>query len=155
KILLAVSSLDKFSRHRVEGYGHFSFPRQPGAHDMTIQTWRPESSLRAKLQDYFVGGGHRLHDPCYTSKPSDFKGNFLSRFGFRTESSGTVRIRLYIVEQVRSSSPSNNRLASTLASGVGGHRLDLGGTRTIKEILRAVHARKTSAEVARRFSATI
>ena len=52
------------------------------------------------MQDFFVGGAHRLHDPRYASKPDGFKGSFLSRFGFRTETSGTLRLRLHLVEQV-------------------------------------------------------
>ncbi|CAN0494237.1 unnamed protein product, partial [Ectocarpus sp. 8 AP-2014] len=92
QILLAVSSLDGLARHRVEGYGYVPFPRQPGAHELHIRTWRP---------DFFVGGAHRLHDPRYASKPGSFRGTFLSRFGFRTETSGTLRVRLHLAEQVR------------------------------------------------------
>ncbi|CAN0098763.1 unnamed protein product, partial [Discosporangium mesarthrocarpum] len=101
QILLAVSSLDSFSRHRVQGYGHVSFPSKPGAHDLSVRTWRPDNSVRARVQEFFVGGAHRLNDPRYMSRPGSCKGTFLSRFGFRTESSGTVRLRMYIVEQVQ------------------------------------------------------
>ncbi|CAM9262265.1 unnamed protein product, partial [Ectocarpus sp. 6 AP-2014] len=50
QILLAVSSLDGLARHRVEGYGYVSFPRQPGAHELHIRTWRPVCSIRTHLQ---------------------------------------------------------------------------------------------------------
>lgn len=64
----------------------------------------PKISLALTAQDFFVGGAHRLHDPRYASKPSSFKGTFLSRFGFRTETSGTLRVRLHLAEQVRARS---------------------------------------------------
>lgn len=51
-------------------------------------------------QDFFVGGAHRLHNPRYASRPESFRGHFLSRFGFRTQTSGTLRLRLHLVEQV-------------------------------------------------------
>lgn len=50
QLLLAVSSLDGLSRHRVEGYGYVAFPRQPGAHELLVATWRPICSLRSHLQ---------------------------------------------------------------------------------------------------------
>ncbi|CAN0210816.1 unnamed protein product, partial [Hapterophycus canaliculatus] len=68
QVLLAISSLDSLARHRVEGYGYVSFPRQAGAHELLIRTWRPVCTLRTHLQDFFVGGAHRLHDPRYASK---------------------------------------------------------------------------------------
>lgn len=45
-----MSSLDSLARHRVEGYGYISFPRQPGAHELLVRTWRPVCSLRTHLQ---------------------------------------------------------------------------------------------------------
>lgn len=38
-------------------------------------------------------------------------------------------------------------------SGGGGHKVDLAGTRTVKEILRVVNARRMSFEIGRRLSA--
>lgn len=65
QILLAISSLDSLSRHRVEGYGHVMFPRQPGAHEVFVRTWRPICSLRSHLQARWsfeipASGSHRL-----------------------------------------------------------------------------------------------
>lgn len=74
-----------------------------------VETKRDKTSWFANIlvcsftipQDFFVGGAHRLHDPRYASKPGSFRGTFLSRFGFRTETSGTLRVRLHLAEQVR------------------------------------------------------
>ncbi|CAM9953363.1 unnamed protein product [Scytosiphon promiscuus] len=149
QVLLAVSSLDSLARHRVEGYGYLSFPRQAGAHELFIRTWRPVCSLRTHLQDFFVGGAHRLHDPRYASKPGGFTGTFLNRFGFRTETSGTLRVRLQLAEQGRVC----DLQAVPGAAGVG-PGIDLAGTRTVKEILRMVNAKRMGTEIGRRFSAT-
>eukprot|EP00903_Cladosiphon_okamuranus_P006353 g6223.t1 len=150
QVLLTVSSLDSLARHRVEGYGYVAFPRQPGAHELLVRTWRPLCSLRTHLQDFFVGGAHRLHDPRYASKPGSFKGTFLSRFGFRTETSGTLRVRLHLAEQgrVRDSHGESGEEGA-------GPSIDLAGTRTVKEILRVVNAKRMGVEIGRRFSATL
>ncbi|CAM9461081.1 unnamed protein product, partial [Ectocarpus sp. 13 AM-2016] len=156
QILLAVSSLDGLARHRVEGYGYVSFPRQAGAHELHIRTWRPVCSIRTHLQarddtkDFFVGGAHRLHDPRYASKPGNFRGTFLSRFGFRTETSGTLRVRLHLAEQGRI-----RDLRGESGGEGGGPTIDLAGTRTVKEILRVVNAKRMGVEIGRRFSATV
>ncbi|CAM9566356.1 unnamed protein product [Ectocarpus fasciculatus] len=174
QVLLAVSSLDGLARHRVEGYGYVSFPRQPGAHELHIRTWRPVCSIRTHLQardetefrgarqstgsirmgwptaDFFVGGAHRLHDPRYASKPGSFRGTFLNRFGFRTETSGTLRVRLHLAEQGRV-----RDLRAESGGEGGGPTIDLAGTRTVKEILRVVNAKRMGVEIGRRFSATV
>lgn len=72
-----------------------------------------EAPYARAWQDFFVGGAHRLHDPRYASKPGRFKGSFLSRFGFRTETSGTVRLRLHLVEQVGRSVRGRGRVRAT------------------------------------------
>eukprot|EP00752_Nemacystus_decipiens_P014281 g12701.t1 len=83
-------------------------------------------------------------------QPGSFKGTFLSRFGFRTETSGTLRLRLHLAEQgrVRDSHGESGEEG-------GGPGIDLAGTRTVKEILRVVNAKRMGVEIGRRFSATL
>ncbi|OBS83652.1 hypothetical protein A6R68_22367 [Neotoma lepida] len=97
-----VLSLDFWQRYRVEGYGAVVLPATPGSHTLTISTWRPiELGLVAELRRFFIGGSLELEDPSYVRIPGTFKGERLSRFGFRTETTGTVTFRLHCLQQSR------------------------------------------------------
>ncbi|KAM9257457.1 LOW QUALITY PROTEIN: tectonic-like complex member MKS1 [Cariama cristata] len=93
-------SLDFWQRYRVEGYGSLVLPASPGLHMLTIPTWRPvELGTVAELRRFFIGGSPELEDITYVRIPSTFKGERLSRFGFRTETTGSVTFRLYCLQQ--------------------------------------------------------
>ncbi|NXH18488.1 MKS1 protein, partial [Bucco capensis] len=95
-----VLSLDFWQRYRVEGYGSLVLPASPGLHMLTIPTWRPvELGTVAELRRFFIGGSPELEDLTYIRIPSTFKGARLSRFGFRTETTGSVTFRLYCLQQ--------------------------------------------------------
>ncbi|KAM4648551.1 tectonic-like complex member MKS1 isoform 3-T3 [Amazona ochrocephala] len=95
-----VLSLDFWQRYRVEGYGSLVLPASPGVHNLTIPTWRPvELGTVAELRRFFIGGSPELEDITYVRTPSTFKGERLSRFGFRTETTGSVTFRLYCLQQ--------------------------------------------------------
>ncbi|XP_071621462.1 tectonic-like complex member MKS1 isoform X4 [Heliangelus exortis] len=95
-----VLSLDFWQRYRVEGYGSLVLPASPGLHVLTIPTWRPvELGTVAELRRFFIGGSPELEDITYARIPSTFKGERLSRFGFRTQTTGSVRFRLYCLQQ--------------------------------------------------------
>ncbi|KFP84784.1 Meckel syndrome type 1 protein, partial [Apaloderma vittatum] len=95
-----VLSLDFWQRYRVEGYGSLVLPASPGLHMLTIRTWRPvEVGTVAELRRFFIGGSPELEDITYVRIPSTFKGKRLSRFGFRTETTGSVMFRLYCLQQ--------------------------------------------------------
>uniref|UniRef100_A0A8C3PKH9 MKS transition zone complex subunit 1 n=1 Tax=Calidris pygmaea TaxID=425635 RepID=A0A8C3PKH9_9CHAR len=95
-----VLSLDFWQRYRVEGYGSLVLPASPGLHMLTIPTWRPmELGTIAELRRFFIGGSPELEDITYVRIPSTFKGERLSRFGFRTETTGSVTFRLYCLQQ--------------------------------------------------------
>ncbi|KAM7088643.1 tectonic-like complex member MKS1 isoform 2-T2 [Ciconia maguari] len=95
-----VLSLDFWQRYRVEGYGSLVLPASPGLHMLTIPTWRPvELGTVAELRRFFIGGSPELEDITYVRIPSTFKGERLSRFGFRTETTGSVTFRLYCLQQ--------------------------------------------------------
>ncbi|KFO74521.1 Meckel syndrome type 1 protein, partial [Cuculus canorus] len=95
-----VLSLDFWQRYRVEGYGSLVLPASPGLHMLTIPTWRPvQLGTVAELRRFFIGGSPELEDLTYIRIPSTFKGERLSRFGFRTETTGSVTFRLYCLQQ--------------------------------------------------------
>uniref|UniRef100_A0A8C3Y407 MKS transition zone complex subunit 1 n=1 Tax=Catharus ustulatus TaxID=91951 RepID=A0A8C3Y407_CATUS len=95
-----VLSLDFWQRYRVEGYGSLVLPACPGVHMLTIPTWRPvELGTVAEMRRFFIGGSPELEDLTYIRTPSTFKGKRLSRFGFRTETTGSVTFRLYCLQQ--------------------------------------------------------
>ncbi|CAH2219727.1 Meckel syndrome type 1 isoform X1 [Pelobates cultripes] len=98
-----VLSLDFWQRYRVEGYGSVVLPDRPGMHTVTAHTWRPvELGTISELRRFFIGGSPELEDMSYTRIPGTFQGNRLSRFGFRTETTGEVTFRFNCIHQSRS-----------------------------------------------------
>ncbi|XP_073421852.1 tectonic-like complex member MKS1 isoform X2 [Dendrobates tinctorius] len=98
-----VLSLDFWQRYRVEGYGSVVLPQTPGMHNITAQTWRPvEQGTESELRRFFIGGSPELEDMTYVRIPGTFQGERLSRFGFRTETTGRVVFRFHSIHQSRS-----------------------------------------------------
>ncbi|XP_071994173.1 tectonic-like complex member MKS1 isoform X1 [Engystomops pustulosus] len=98
-----VLSLDFWQRYRVEGYGSVVLPQTPGLHNITAQTWRPvEQGTVSELRRFFIGGSPELEDVTYVRIPGTFQGERLSRFGFRTETTGRVSFRFHSIHQSRS-----------------------------------------------------
>ncbi|XP_035415097.1 tectonic-like complex member MKS1 isoform X2 [Cygnus atratus] len=89
-----------------------------GLHILTIPTWRPvELGTVAELRRFFIGGSPELEDMTYVRIPATFKGERLSRFGFRTETTGNVTFRLYCLQQSKAfleTSASRHRMQSVL-----------------------------------------
>ncbi|XP_036197792.1 Meckel syndrome type 1 protein isoform X2 [Myotis myotis] len=113
-----VLSLDFWQRYRVEGYGAVVLPATPGSHTLTVPTWRPmELGTVAELRRFFIGGSLELEDLSYVRVPGTFKGERLSRFGLRTETTGSVTFRLHCLQQSRAlmeSSALRRRMRSVL-----------------------------------------
>ncbi|KAM4046809.1 tectonic-like complex member MKS1 [Anomaloglossus baeobatrachus] len=98
-----VLSLDFWQRYRVEGYGSVVLPQTAGMHNVTAQTWRPvEQGTVSELRRFFIGGSPELEDLTYARIPGTFQGERLSRFGFRTETTGRVVFRFHSIHQSRS-----------------------------------------------------
>lgn len=55
----------------------------------------------AELRRFFIGGSLELEDLSYVRIPGTFKGERLSRFGLRTETTGSVTFRLHCLHQSR------------------------------------------------------
>ncbi|KAJ8266563.1 hypothetical protein GJAV_G00131920 [Gymnothorax javanicus] len=97
-----VLSLDFWQRHRAEGYGYIVIPATPGHHSLTCSTWRPlQCGTVAELRRFFIGGAPELEDSSYVQVPGTFKGDRLSRFGFRTETTGSVTFNLHCIQHAR------------------------------------------------------
>jgi hypothetical protein len=113
---VAVFARRRFERHTVEGYGHFRLPAKPQSTKRErLQTWAPVGRTRDQLQDFFLGGAHRLKDLRYAAHPPDEWGlhpdappkdsGFLCKFGFVTRSSGCVDVRVGVTEAARPGAP--------------------------------------------------
>ncbi|CAF0733853.1 unnamed protein product [Brachionus calyciflorus] len=100
KILFEVASYDSWNRYRTEGYTWTQIPVKPGMYTESKPCWRPRGdSLIYELRRFFIGGSPELEDITYTAIPSDHEGSILSKFGFRTFTTGTLNIRLNTVFQ--------------------------------------------------------
>ncbi|KAF0974031.1 hypothetical protein FDP41_006962 [Naegleria fowleri] len=97
KLFFQVTSKDSWDRFRMEGYGFVSIPSTPGYHQLTVQTWKPAGSIRNNLRSRFVGGSTELRDLSYAAIPNGFDQHFLNKFGFCTETSGSISLSLNIV----------------------------------------------------------
>ncbi|KAL0994504.1 hypothetical protein UPYG_G00123120 [Umbra pygmaea] len=97
-----VHSLDFWQRYRTEGYGYLVIPSTPGKHSVTCHTWRPlQTGTVSELRRFFIGGSPELEDYSYVRVPGTFKGERLSRFGFRTQTTGSVTFNLQCIQQAR------------------------------------------------------
>ncbi|KAJ7996971.1 hypothetical protein DPEC_G00224060 [Dallia pectoralis] len=97
-----VLSLDFWQRYRTEGYGYLVFPSTPGKHTVTCHTWRPlQTGTVSELRRFFIGGSPELEDYSYVRVPGTFKGDRLSRFGFRTLTTGSVTFNLHCIQHSR------------------------------------------------------
>ncbi|XP_028322589.1 tectonic-like complex member MKS1 isoform X2 [Gouania willdenowi] len=111
-IYFKVLSLDSWQRYRTEGYGYVLFPALPGKHTITCHTWRPlQTGTVSALRRFFIGGSPELEDQSYVRIPGTFKGERLSRFGFCTETSGSVAFNLHCIQQSKSFSESQEKNA--------------------------------------------
>ncbi|XP_043910770.1 Meckel syndrome type 1 protein [Protopterus annectens] len=107
-LYFAVHSLDFWQRYRTEGYGCFVIPTAPGVHEMICQTWRPiQPGTVSELKRYFIGGSPELEDMTYVGIPGTFKGERMSRLGFQTQTTGSVTVKLYCMQQSRAFMESN------------------------------------------------
>ncbi|KAK7505914.1 hypothetical protein BaRGS_00002636 [Batillaria attramentaria] len=100
QILVEALSVDSWHRFFHEGYTSIQIPGKPGVHKSTHDCWRPVGkSVTSHLRRFFIGGTPELEDPTYISIPSTFDGTHLSKFGFRTETTGNVTANLNIMMQ--------------------------------------------------------
>ncbi|XP_059147289.1 tectonic-like complex member MKS1 [Physella acuta] len=102
RLMVEVGAFDSWSRHYNEGYSYIQLPPKPGIHVEKAHCWRPVgNSVINNLRRYFIGGTPEIEDPTYAAIPSTFDGTYLSKFGFRTQSTGSVTVRCNVLMQSR------------------------------------------------------
>jgi Meckel syndrome type 1 protein len=100
KILFEVASYDLWNRYRTEGYAWTQIPVKPGTYEENLPCWRPRGdSFIYELRRFFIGGSPELEDISFVTIPSDLEGTILSRYGFRTVTTGSIQIRMNCVFQ--------------------------------------------------------
>uniref|UniRef100_A0A8C5CCP3 MKS transition zone complex subunit 1 n=1 Tax=Gadus morhua TaxID=8049 RepID=A0A8C5CCP3_GADMO len=71
-------------------------------HVVTCHTWRPlQTGTVSGLRRFFIGGSPELEDHSYVRVPGTFKGDRLSRFGFCTETTGSLVFNLHCLQHAR------------------------------------------------------
>ncbi|CAL8079046.1 unnamed protein product [Calicophoron daubneyi] len=93
-LFVEVISVDSWTRSRTEGYAYVEIPRTSGEHEIDLRCWRPAGdTVVENLRRFFVGGTCQLEDIIFSGIPGSFEGTHLVKYGFRTQSSGTVKLR--------------------------------------------------------------
>eukprot|EP00899_Mesostigma_viride_P004901 jgi/Mesvir1/14411/Mv09797-RA.1 len=93
-IFFQVCSYDPMDRFSVEGYGYLSLAGCcPGVNTHYVRTVKPQGTVKAQVQNLFVGGSPELDDITYLLIPEDLDVPILSRYGYKMLTSGTLKIR--------------------------------------------------------------
>ncbi|KRY01834.1 26S proteasome non-ATPase regulatory subunit 14 [Trichinella pseudospiralis] len=145
QLFLTVMSLDTYNRYRLEGYGYMSLPADPGISEHIVNTWRPAEDVISNMRRYFIGGSFELEDVlcCRYAKSFEvllfvlcvytfFGERILSKYGFRTVSSGSVKLKFYSIHQCRNLIRNNiSRYGSLLYDA----RIQLGFSSSVLRVL--------------------
>jgi Meckel syndrome type 1 protein len=126
QIFFEVVSLDEWSRCRTEGYGYISIPVNAGSYDnVNVETWRPVlPGPITEMKRYFVGGTPELDDLSYCGTPASVSDSaILSRYGFRTMTSGKIKLRMYVMHQAKAFLTPTGGATSKMASKWKRHHL--------------------------------
>ncbi|KAG1660692.1 hypothetical protein FOA52_015903 [Chlamydomonas sp. UWO 241] len=102
-MLLQVCTFTRMHRYTCEGYGWVSLAEQavPGCATHYVRTWKPAGSMSDKLQEFFVGGSRELEDLAYAMAPHGSDARVINKYGFKTETTGVVKVRLHAAIQAR------------------------------------------------------
>ena len=89
-----VYSLDSWQQDRIEGYGYCQLPDVAGSTCFEIDTWRPlGESITDEMNRFFIGSTPQLDDFTCT-KDAGIVNENLSKFYFKTNTTGSVKIRV-------------------------------------------------------------
>ncbi|KAF8069461.1 MKS1 [Scenedesmus sp. PABB004] len=93
RLLLQVCTYDGWDRATTEGYGWLSLDgRCPGSGTHYVDTWKPLGTRRDQQAAFFIGGSEELADMAYVGVPPGHAGGPLNKYGFKTQTSGSVRV---------------------------------------------------------------
>ncbi|KAK0098359.1 hypothetical protein PV326_009112 [Microctonus aethiopoides] len=98
-LIITASSLDKWSRYRIEGYTSIPLPSSSGSYVFQLKTWRPVAGLINSLRRFFTGGTAELEDLIYCAIPREHDGKLLDKTQLNVVPSGTIEIRMNIIQQ--------------------------------------------------------
>ncbi|TPX78252.1 hypothetical protein CcCBS67573_g00462 [Chytriomyces confervae] len=70
-----------------------------GCYDLSVPTWKPVTSPYAQMKSLLVGGSAELDDITYDAVPFGHTGPKLNKYGFQTETSGSIRVKLNLTHQ--------------------------------------------------------
>ncbi|XP_066589870.1 tectonic-like complex member MKS1 isoform X2 [Prorops nasuta] len=101
RLLFTVSSLDKWTRYRTEGYAAITLPVLPGSYNLTVRTWRPAGNFIDRLRRFFTGGTYELEDLTYIGIPANQDDNNLNKLNLKVLPSGYINLTLNITHQDR------------------------------------------------------
>ncbi|KAI8622015.1 ciliary basal body-associated, B9 protein-domain-containing protein [Chytriomyces sp. MP71] len=99
RIYFEVCSMDAWDRNAVVGYGYVDLPRTPGCHQAYVRTWKPVVSPYSQMKTLLVGGSAELDDITYDAVPFGHTGTKLNKYGFQTETSGEIVVKMNLMHQ--------------------------------------------------------
>lgn len=94
---LTLYSVDSWGRIRIQGYAIASLPRLSGTHSFRVSTWKPVESRVSALSNYFLGGSTYLDLSNDFNHLSFSNHDKINRFGFYTETSGSISFKLSLI----------------------------------------------------------
>ncbi|XP_047516808.1 Meckel syndrome type 1 protein homolog isoform X2 [Pieris napi] len=98
KIFFEVISVDRWGRHRTEGYTYFPLALIPGYFKKQLSCTRPEelNEIDAESRRFFVGGCHLIEDLEILVKPQLYATNF------RFVSTGSIAVHWTVISHSHS-----------------------------------------------------
>ncbi|WIA30296.1 hypothetical protein OEZ86_000384 [Tetradesmus obliquus] len=112
RLLLQVCTYDLWDRVTTEGYGWLQLSSSSsGSCTHYVDTWKPLGTRRDQQQAFFIGGSEELADMSYAAVPKGHKGRVLNKCGYKTQTAGTVKVRVNSVVQGGSSGRTSPRKA--------------------------------------------
>eukprot|EP00775_Hariotina_reticulata_P010980 gene10980-11135_t len=100
RLLLQVKTYDLWDRSTTEGYGWLQLDcSTSGSGIRYVDTWRPLGTRRDQQAAFFIGGSEELADLSYVALPQGHKGRVLNKYGYKTETSGSVKVRIHSIIQ--------------------------------------------------------
>eukprot|EP00802_Teleaulax_amphioxeia_P013117 Tamp_13165.p1 GENE.Tamp_13165~~Tamp_13165.p1 ORF type:complete len:532 (+),score=127.48 Tamp_13165:89-1684(+) len=98
-LLIQVNSYDRWDRQRVQGYGNLPLECERTSHSVCkVETWVPTATQIGAMRTFFIGGSAELKDLSFAGVPPQ-TDKVMSRYGFATETSGFVSVRVNTLVQ--------------------------------------------------------
>jgi B9 domain-containing protein 2 len=93
RIIVQVWTLDSYGHSLLAGYGFTHLPTNPGQHKLEINCWKPNGTIRERLEEFFLG----RTPPCLLDEAVIFGKAWENRSQLTTVSSGKVKLDVNVV----------------------------------------------------------